>query len=193
MKTLILLLSLFCLNVQADPPTHIRTLDGRDYTQVRIVRATDNGLRIIHADGAATLRFENLPEDIRKTYGYDPGKAAAADAAQLQADQQAAAAEAKAQAATAATSDRKQAALAALKKLNFGGPGYWDSPGQVRLSRDRSARRSLTAAGHTDQEADAIIASMKATGKSQPAPAKDPAFSGPQGQLRPAPAGLFKK
>jgi hypothetical protein len=42
----------------------------------------------------------------------------------------------------------------------------------------------LTRAGYTKEAAAQVLASMRAAGKSQPRPVKDPAFSQPQGQRR---------
>jgi len=53
----------------------ITTLDGKLYKDVSI-RAKPNGLEIVHSTGVAFVSFKNLPETVRKEFGYDPAKAA---------------------------------------------------------------------------------------------------------------------
>lgn len=54
----------------------LRTLNGKEYLKVEILSHDAVGLRIRYDSGTARIPFVNLPEDIRKRYGYDPAKAA---------------------------------------------------------------------------------------------------------------------
>lgn len=74
---------------------------------------------------------------------------------------------------------RKAAALQTLKQRNYGGANYWDCPRSIKLAHDSSAMSVLTRAGYTKEAAANILASMRAAGKNQPRPPKDPAFSRP--------------
>jgi len=63
------------------------TLDGDHYTGATLRRVEPDGLVIAYADGVKKLKFQNLPAEIGKQYGYNP-----AVAAQYLAQQQASAA-----------------------------------------------------------------------------------------------------
>ena len=74
MKLLMTLLVLFTCNCLAGDLT---TLDGATYRNIKVTRVEADGLVITHAEGAGKIEFLNLPEDVRKEYGYDPAKAEA--------------------------------------------------------------------------------------------------------------------
>ena len=73
--------------VRADDVT---TLSGTTYREVRLVRVEPDGVTWTHATGACKVNFTDLPEAVRRTYHYDPKRAAAYQTAQTQARQQAA-------------------------------------------------------------------------------------------------------
>jgi len=54
----------------------ITTTDGKTYRQVEIEKVEPDALRIMHADGAARIPYEKLPEALQKKY-FDPEKVAA--------------------------------------------------------------------------------------------------------------------
>ena len=55
----------------------LKTLSGSTYKDVTVTRIEPNGISIAHADGLAKILFDDLPEEMRTKYGYDPVKAAA--------------------------------------------------------------------------------------------------------------------
>lgn len=63
-------------------PTEIKTLDGKTYKSVRILKVTPGGLAVQFTPagggiGMTKIGFENLSADLQQRYGYDVGKAAA--------------------------------------------------------------------------------------------------------------------
>ena len=52
----------------------LTTADGKTYQNVKITRVDPDGLYIIHSTGGGKVRFAELPEEVRKQYGYDPAK-----------------------------------------------------------------------------------------------------------------------
>ncbi len=54
----------------------LTTLDGKIYRQVTVTQVEPDALRIAHADGAARLVYESLPEAVRRQH-FDPAKVAA--------------------------------------------------------------------------------------------------------------------
>lgn len=58
----------------------LQTLDGEIYTNVRVREVKPNGLKIFHSKGIVFVHFQNLPDSVRRKYGYDPTKASMADA-----------------------------------------------------------------------------------------------------------------
>ncbi|MEK7950796.1 hypothetical protein [Luteolibacter soli] len=54
----------------------LQTLDGRKFEDIRRCVVTPSEIRFYHSTGSATVRLENLPETLRKRFGYDPAKAA---------------------------------------------------------------------------------------------------------------------
>ena len=61
------------------------TLDGDKYTNATIKRVEPDGLVIADADGVRKLRFKKLAPEIGIKYGFDPAKAEAFKAAEIQA------------------------------------------------------------------------------------------------------------
>ena len=51
------------------------TVDGNHYTHATIKRVEPDGLVIAYDDGVIKLKFQKLPPEIGKKYGYDPAKA----------------------------------------------------------------------------------------------------------------------
>ncbi|NNE90803.1 MAG: trypsin-like peptidase domain-containing protein [Verrucomicrobiales bacterium] len=45
---------------------------GRTYQGVKVSKVDDDGLLISHSGGMKKLKFENLPADLQKKYGFDP-------------------------------------------------------------------------------------------------------------------------
>ncbi len=64
------------------------TTDGKTYKDVKVTKQDDQGVMIIHSNGAARVAFSTLPVAIQKSLGHDP---AAIAAAQKKADEQKAA------------------------------------------------------------------------------------------------------
>lgn len=85
----------------------LMTVGGKKYTGVTVTRVEADGLSISHDDGFAKIPFSDLPEELRKKYGYDPAKAAAAMKQQ---------AEAIAQQRQAAAAAQQKAARDAITK-----------------------------------------------------------------------------
>lgn len=72
------------LDSLAGPPQKLQeviTSDGKKYSGILQCAATPSSLKIIHDSGAATLRFELLPQSVREQFSYDPRKAAIYDQA----------------------------------------------------------------------------------------------------------------
>lgn len=55
----------------------ITTRSGTAYRHCEVVKVEPDGIRISHADGAAKISFEELPDALQRQYGYDAAKAAA--------------------------------------------------------------------------------------------------------------------
>jgi len=65
---------------QAEEPRTITTLSGQRFEKATVTGASVYGLSITHSGGVAFVRFDNLPEDLRKQYGYNAARITAADA-----------------------------------------------------------------------------------------------------------------
>lgn len=63
-------------------PVTITTLDGQVFHKAVISAIAPDGLVITHEVGVATVKFTQLPEDVRNQYGYDPAKAKAFEEAE---------------------------------------------------------------------------------------------------------------
>lgn len=56
--------------------TTIKTLDGKTYPDVRISRVEPDGLVLETDAGVEKIFFRQLPAEVQKRYGYEPGQAA---------------------------------------------------------------------------------------------------------------------
>ncbi len=56
----------------------LRTLSGRSYQNCRVLEVRADCIRITHATGVTSIDFEDLPEEVRQRYHYDPAKGAEA-------------------------------------------------------------------------------------------------------------------
>lgn len=77
MKTIILIICLLQPVLGQDPPKEfakLETTNGRVYEHVTVRKIEPDGISIMHADGSAKIVFEQLPEDVRRSLGYDPEK-----------------------------------------------------------------------------------------------------------------------
>ncbi|WP_395739275.1 hypothetical protein [Prosthecobacter sp.] len=85
MRTILAVVSLFSCTLAvkaADVYPQLNTLDGKTFTQVKVMKVSPTEIRIMHSDGFATITLSNLPPDVRTKYGQaDP-------AAEAQAEQQ---------------------------------------------------------------------------------------------------------
>ncbi len=79
------MLSLFscALSVKAaDVYPQLDTLDGKSYTQVKVMKVLPTEIRIMHADGFATIPLSALPPEVRVKYGVADANAEAMEAQQ---------------------------------------------------------------------------------------------------------------
>jgi hypothetical protein len=63
--------------------TEITTLNGLTYRAVKVTKVEPDGIRILHAGGAAKIKFRDLPQPLREQWGYDPFRAAEYEEEQL--------------------------------------------------------------------------------------------------------------
>lgn len=75
MKTLSLLIIVFCVLALPSLGDDITTLSGKTYSNVTITRVEPDGITIKHSAGLIKLFYGELPEDVRARYGADPAKA----------------------------------------------------------------------------------------------------------------------
>jgi CubicO group peptidase (beta-lactamase class C family) len=71
-------LCLVCL----DAPTQVTQLgevrvDGETYTAAEVTKVEPDGLVITHSSGIARIPYEKLPQDLQKTFQFDPAQAQA--------------------------------------------------------------------------------------------------------------------
>jgi hypothetical protein len=71
--TLLILIVSFPLVVLADD---FKTNDGKEYKNVTLKRVEPDGIVLTSKSGILKLYFAELPPEIQKKYGYDPGEAA---------------------------------------------------------------------------------------------------------------------
>lgn len=120
-----------------DSYAKLTTLKGREYLAVTVSKVEPDGLRIRHESGTAKLLFQDLPEDVRTKYDYDP---AAGEHFRKQAEAKAAAQESALSAEiAAATSASKQAPQAPATNSPSASPadsgaGPKDAPLVVKLA-----------------------------------------------------------
>lgn len=68
------------VTANADPPSamrSLRTLDGREFFDVRVQKADPTGLFFQHRHGSAKISFTHLDPEIGKSYGYGEEEAKA--------------------------------------------------------------------------------------------------------------------
>ena len=90
----------------ATPIPDLVTLSGKTYKQARVFRAEPDGLNYMFRGGMVKIPFTDLPEAVRKQYGYDPK---AANAFAVADEQQQARAYEAAQGQLARVAQQKQA------------------------------------------------------------------------------------
>ncbi len=76
MRTVTLILAIL-LAVPVCFAADITTRKGVTYKQATVSKVEADGVRITHADGAARITFEDLPDALQRQYNYDPAKVAA--------------------------------------------------------------------------------------------------------------------
>jgi hypothetical protein len=53
----------------------ITTLDGKTYEDARVTRVEADGVHITFREGIVKVPFNQLPQELRRQYGYEPAKA----------------------------------------------------------------------------------------------------------------------
>jgi len=79
MKTTLLFFALTTALLSAEEPAvfnELKLKDGTVLKAAKVLREQPDGLYIEHHEGAAKIKFENLPEAVQKQFGYDPDAAA---------------------------------------------------------------------------------------------------------------------
>ena len=61
-----------------------KTFNGKEYKNATVTQVEADGIVVKTKAGISKLYFTELPEDVQKRFNYDPGKAAAAQAAVTQ-------------------------------------------------------------------------------------------------------------
>jgi outer membrane murein-binding lipoprotein Lpp len=84
----------------------IKTLDGKTYTNCKVLKVEQDGVTFSHDDGITKILFPLLPPEVQKMFDYDPEKAVQQTDAQIRYDQQQAAASNAAPVAPAATTNQ---------------------------------------------------------------------------------------
>lgn len=69
----IIMLPMALLGAEVLP--EVRTTAGKVYRQAKVLKVTDAEVRIMHEAGTAAIPLEELPEELRERFGYDPAKA----------------------------------------------------------------------------------------------------------------------
>jgi hypothetical protein len=64
------------------------TNNGKEYKNATVTQVEADGIVVRTKVGISKLYFTELPEDVQKRFHYDPGKAAAAQAAAVQQTQE---------------------------------------------------------------------------------------------------------
>src|SRR5690606_26064701 len=65
----------------------LETLSGKTYEAAEVVAVEAGALRVSHANGVARVLAQDLPDEIRELFPFDPETAAKADAAYRAAEQ----------------------------------------------------------------------------------------------------------
>jgi molecular chaperone DnaK (HSP70) len=143
--------------------TRLETLDGKVYEGLRNVRIKPSFIQFSHDGGATSVRFDNLPEEVRQQYGYDKALAdefdkakSKAEAAIAKAEHDLAIKQARAQMA-AETKQRRQRAIWELEMLSYGDDRYWGSGQRGRMMQDMMVQRHLQEAGFNSGEAAVLM------------------------------------
>lgn len=157
------------------------TRQGRAFESVRVMKVTATEMRIVHKDGAASVRLEDLSPEMQAKFHYDPAAAATVDARHAEIRDKAWQAmrvkEAALMKAKEKRAAKRAAALKWLKDNKYGGRDYWLGGSNWRVRMDVQARSKLDDAGFSKEEIDKIIHEMREVGKREPAPANmHPAF-----------------
>ena len=76
LRTVTLILTIL-LAVRVCFALDITTRKGVTYKQATVAKVEPDGIRITHAEGAAKIPFEDLPDVLQRQYNYDPAKVAA--------------------------------------------------------------------------------------------------------------------
>jgi hypothetical protein len=122
---LILLTSAAPAAPKAEKPFTLTTESGKVYHKVQVMAVDPDGLRIIHAEGAAKIAFEQLDAELQAKYHFDSEKAAAFRAEmekQLKAETEAnqkLKAEAEEERAHASFNEFRKSLLNSLQQLNY--------------------------------------------------------------------------
>jgi len=145
----------------APPPPEIKrlvTLKGKSYEEIRSVRVKPSFMSFVHRDGSASVRFEEVSEDLRKQFSYDKAVADAFDKAREQAEtamrlaEENAAKKAAKAAYSAAIRKSRAQALDALYFTNYGSNRYWLADTRQRDLIDAMMAKSLYEAGFSPDE-----------------------------------------
>ena len=95
----------------------LRTLSGKEYTEVVVTAVLPDSIRITHDAGTATVQLADLPPELQKQFNYDLAAAATYSLRMAEARAAAAQAEAKARSVAASTAAEKKAAEKAVEMV----------------------------------------------------------------------------
>jgi hypothetical protein len=145
----------------------IKTIEGREYLRVSGVRITPSFISFVHSTGATSVRYENLPEDIKTKCNYDPVLAQEYDRqreatlkAMREAEHRIAVAEQKA-ARNAALRQSRAEALGMLRFTTIGSTRYWTQDPRMRDLTDATAASILTKGGFSAAEANYYLNQLR--------------------------------
>ena len=122
---LIILTSVAQAAPKAEKPFTLTTEGGKVYHKVQVMAVDPDGLRIIHADGAAKIAFEQLDAEMQAKYHFDSEKAASFRAEMEKQQKEATAANQKRTAAEeeerahAAFNEFRKTLLNSLQQFNY--------------------------------------------------------------------------
>ena len=145
----------------------IKTNDGKHYSKVARVKITPSFISFIHSEGATSVRFENLSEEIRTKCKYDPELAKEFDEqreanyrAMLEAEHRIEIARQKAERNAALRKSREEA-LGLLYYTTIGSTRYWTQDPRLRQLTDSTAYTLLTNGGFSPEEANYHLNRLK--------------------------------
>lgn len=174
--------------------TRLETTKGEVYEDIRSVRVSPVAVSFTHRDGAASVRFDELAEETRARFHYDP--AAAADYEAKQAAENAAAEKAfEAEMGKITDAEkRKKAAYHYLATYCYKDDSFLKE--RYIKAGEKAAIARLTKAGYTPHGAEMALAELKRNAAAKKAYV-DPAFRDtPESireQLRSSPGGFQKR